>query len=63
MPSSFIRSLPKAELHLHLEGAIQPQTLVEVRQRHGQKSTLAEAPQAHRDMDARKIAGKLLLIL
>jgi len=43
MPSSFIRSLPKAELHLHLEGAIQPQTLVEVRQRHGQKSTLAEA--------------------
>src|SRR5437764_6266539 len=41
MPSSFIRSLPKAELHLHLEGAISPPTLVEVRQRHGQQSTLA----------------------
>src|SRR5258708_21133303 len=37
MPSTFIRSLPKAELHLHLEGAIPPQTLVEVRQRHGQQ--------------------------
>src|SRR2546423_9048583 len=43
MPSAFIRALPKAELHLHLEGAIPPQTLVEVRQRHGHKSTLAEA--------------------
>lgn len=41
-PSHFIASLPKAELHLHLEGSIDPPTLLELKQRHGQTGTLAE---------------------
>jgi len=50
-PSEFIRHLPKAELHLHLEGAVEPATLVELRQRHGEKATLAETEALYRYTD------------
>lgn len=32
---TFIRSMPKVELHVHLEGAIQPSTLLTLAKRHG----------------------------
>src|SRR6478736_4591545 len=51
MSSSFIRSLPKAELHLHLEGSVTPETLVELRRRHGKDSTLAEAESLYQYAD------------
>jgi len=51
MPSSFIRALPKAELHLHLEGSVTPQTLVELRRRHGKESGLAEAESLYQYKD------------
>src|SRR5579863_1096750 len=50
-PSAFIRQLPKAELHLHLEGAVEPATLLELRQRHGDTATLAETEALYRYSD------------
>jgi adenosine deaminase/aminodeoxyfutalosine deaminase len=45
----FIRRLPKAELHLHLEGTILPSTLVELSARHDAKPiTLPEAEALYR---------------
>src|SRR6478752_3327085 len=50
-PSSFLVTLPKAELHLHLEGSIDPTTLIELRRRHGKTSTLSEIEQLYRYED------------
>jgi len=48
----FIRRLPKAELHLHLEGSILPSTLVELSARHDASPiTLAEAEALYRFTD------------
>jgi aminodeoxyfutalosine deaminase len=49
---AFIRRLPKAELHLHLEGTILPSTLVELSARHdAQPLTLPEAEALYRFSD------------
>jgi aminodeoxyfutalosine deaminase len=50
-PSAFILSLPKAELHLHLEGAIDPATLLELRKRHGKESSLPEVERLYQYED------------
>jgi adenosine deaminase/aminodeoxyfutalosine deaminase len=48
----FIRRLPKAELHLHLEGTILPATLVELSARHDARPmSLAEAQALYRFTD------------
>jgi aminodeoxyfutalosine deaminase len=51
-PSGFILSLPKAELHLHLEGSIEPATLLELRQRHAMDgASLTEVEQLYNYKD------------
>ena len=51
-PSEFVRSLPKAELHLHLEGSVEPATLLELRHRHGNTTaTMAEVEKLYAYQD------------
>jgi aminodeoxyfutalosine deaminase len=50
-PSSFLRLLPKAELHLHLEGAVEPVTLLSLRLRRGERVTIGEVDQLYRYAD------------
>ena len=50
-PSPFILRLPKAELHLHLEGSVEPATLAEISARYHDKLTGAQAEALYRYTD------------
>ena len=48
---SALRALPKAELHVHVEGSIRPRTAVELAARHGVSLTEDEAQRRFRYTD------------
>ncbi|HYK38255.1 adenosine deaminase [Alloacidobacterium sp.] len=54
----FVRRLPKAELHLHLEGTISPETLVELSRRHNAEPL--NLPQAQALYEYRDFHGFLM---
>ena len=44
--TNFIQQMPKAEIHIHLEGAIQPKTVLELAKRHKKVDTLPNDTEA-----------------
>src|SRR5579884_3698370 len=51
-PNAFIKNLPKAELHLHLEGSVEPTILVELQKRRGiSNPTIESAAQIYSYQD------------
>jgi len=50
-PSAFILGLPKAELHLHLEGTIAPETMIALAANHQQRLDSAQAGELYRYTD------------
>ena len=43
--NSFIQTLPKAELHIHIEGSLEPEMMFALAQRNGVKLPYASVPE------------------
>jgi adenosine deaminase/aminodeoxyfutalosine deaminase len=50
-PSAYVLGLPKAELHLHLEGAIAPETVIELAHNHGRELALEDVHRLYQYAD------------
>src|ERR671916_36408 len=48
---AFIRGMPKAELHIHIEGSLEPEMMFELAQRNGVTLRYASAEEARRAYD------------
>jgi adenosine deaminase len=48
---AFIQGMPKAELHIHIEGSLEPEMMFEIAERNGVALRYASAEEAHRAYD------------
>src|ERR1700688_403268 len=55
-------ALPKAELHVHLEGSIEPATVAELAARHGVTLTVEEAAARYAPGDFAQFIGAFLWV-
>ncbi len=51
----FIKEIPKAELHLHIEGALEPEMLIEIARRNNIRPKSASVEEARRAYNFRNL--------
>ena len=51
IPETFLREIPKAELHIHIEGSLEPELMFEIAQRNGVVLRYASVEEVHQAYD------------